>query len=134
VCDNIKNLHDPGAYRSRVEYEDQLLNSRSSIFLVVNGLGAVAVGLAPAVAAKLAITIVVVLINLLWVICVYQSFRFIRALSMRYRDLVPEDPIETLREETLGPRYWIRPTNILGIYIPVLVLVSWLLALYMLLV
>jgi hypothetical protein len=92
-------------FRTRWEYEDQLLNTRTNLFLVLNGLGAVAVQVATKSQAKITIAIIVLVANILWIICAIQSLRVIAALAKQYRASAPDDPVETLVQNTLGDRY-----------------------------
>lgn len=94
----------PQRFRSRWEYEDQLLNARTNIFLVLNGLGAVAVGLTSKIQGQITITCVVIVANLLWIICSIQSLRVIVALAKQYLNSGVNDPVEELVQNTLGPK------------------------------
>ena len=76
---------EPTRCRARREYEDSLLNSRSSLFLAVNGLGAIAVGLVDELAARVTIAVVVILLNGFWLLCGFQSWKVIKGLTIKYR-------------------------------------------------
>jgi hypothetical protein len=49
--------------RRRVEYEDQLLNSRTGIVLTLNGLMAIAASMSLPVAAQIVTATVIVIVN-----------------------------------------------------------------------
>ncbi len=120
---------EPVRCRARREYEDGLLNSRSNLFLVLNGLGAVALGLtSDHHSAQVAFCLAIIGMNTLWMVCGIQSWLVIRALTLKYFELVPDDSIDDLVYATLGKKkwqVWIRPTNIMALFLPVLLQMAW---------
>jgi hypothetical protein len=74
------------AVRRRVEYEDQLLNSLTSIVLMLNGLMAVATSLSLPGPARLVTATEMILINLLWIVCSLDAQHFIHSLTGRIHD------------------------------------------------
>jgi hypothetical protein len=127
---------EPVRCRSRREYEDGLLNSRSNLFLVVNGLGAVAFRMPSGTNAQLVISFATFAINLLWITCAVQSWWVIRAMTIEYCRLAKGDRIDQLVRDTLGDRWrlWLRPTNVMAIYLPALVEIGWFVVIVALLV
>lgn len=111
--------------RSRIEHEDNLLNNRASLFLVVNGLGAVAVGLTSDKQSDIVMVIVILIANVLWLIGSSQSANVLKNLTTTYMENA-NDPIDQLVRDSMKvwPR-WIRNTSILGIYIPLLISLGW---------
>lgn len=81
----------------RLKYEDQLLNSRTSIVLMLNGLGAVAAGLGLPIGGCLSIATVIMLIDILWIICARDALYFIGKLTKKLAEskFIPAD--ETFR-------------------------------------
>lgn len=114
--------------RGRIEHEDSLLGSRTNIFLVVNGLGAVAIGLdgAPPVVVALMLTAV----NILWLVCALQSRCAIRAVTILYFQKKSTGEISDPADDAIrGALRWV-PRNgyssdILGLWMPTLVLLGW---------
>jgi len=114
--------------RHRIEREDELLNARTGIFLVVNGLTAVAVGIDQRFASRLLVAIVSALINVLWLVCSLKSRQVLKALTVHLLKRFPEHPVERIVQTALGSSHCIRPTTILSIYLPGLVALGWLVA------
>jgi len=116
-------------FRARIEHEDNLLNSRVNVFLISNGLGATAVGLAGAPGAQLAIAGVMVIVCLLLYLCTLQTAMVICSLTTEYIDEA-QDPIDQRVRESLKwlPRQ-MRSTFILGVWVPAVVSAAWLVGL-----
>ena len=118
--------------RARIEHEDDLLNSRTNLFLVVNGLGAVAVDLTSDKPSDIVMVVVILLANLFWIIGSSQSVSVIRALTDEYIDGA-DDPIDrVVRKSMRSWPKWMKNTSILGIYIPFIVTIGWSIGLYLL--
>jgi hypothetical protein len=123
-----KQQIDPRIIRERIKDEDSLLNSRTNIFLVVNGIGFVAIGLDKFVALNsAALCLLMSLIDLIWFLCSRQSIKLLSALTKLLRFVDPEDSVEGLVQDLLGRRWkhWIRPTTILAVYLPILKILVW---------
>lgn len=121
-------------YRARIEFEDGLLNERVNVFLVLNGLGAGALGLSKEYTVQIMIAIVVIAVNLLLWLCTFQTVLVIRNLTSEYI-LSANDPIDDRVRQTMKrwPRK-IRPTYILGVWLPLVLLLGWLVGLILLIV
>ena len=76
--------------RKRIEYEDELFNSRTTIFLATNGLWAAAVGVSEAPYLQIGIGILGVLVSIMWVMCSWQSWKVIRALTRKRLKLIKD--------------------------------------------
>jgi ABC-type glucose/galactose transport system permease subunit len=115
--------------RKRVEYEDQLLNSRTGIVLTLNGLMAVAASLSLPVAARIVTATVIIIVNTLWIICSLDAQHYIHGLSARINEsgLAPID--EKIRKELQSGRFRIGSTRFMSLFIPALLLAGWLLGL-----
>lgn len=117
---------DRAEFRARIEYEDGLLSSRTNIFLVLNGLAAVAADTDAADAARFSLIATILVTNVLWLVCGIQTRTVIKALTRRY---VVEfnDPIDRIVRQVL--QWWppiAMPTDILGVYVPTIALLGWL--------
>jgi len=110
---------DAAYFRSRLDRENDLLNSRTNVVLVLNGLAAVTVGLDQA--PRTLITVMIILLNLLWVLCAQDAKRYIQRLL----EQVKNDPDEALRQRVLGTRR-LGTTNLIGFFVPVILLMGWL--------
>ena len=120
--------------RHRIEQEDELLNARTNIYLVMNGLAAVAVGIDPRFASRLLVCVVTCLVNILWFLCALKSRQVLKNVTRHLLSRFPDHPVEKIVQEALGDCHWIRPTTILAIYIPGLVTIGWIVAVVMILI
>ena len=119
--------HEAELLRERINREDGLLNSRTSIFLLLNGLAAVAVAdLATATNCCWLASLVAVVVNLLWFYCSRQCLKVLAAVTRCYLKVAKDDPVEELVQKVLGSHHFWRPNTILGVYLPGLAVVSWL--------
>ncbi len=117
-AEDIKEL------RSRQEYEDGLLNERTNIVLVFNGLMAAAASLGLHDPAAIAIAAVTLAIDVLWIPCSFQHGRYMKLLGGIIRDS-PHMPLsEKLRYEHQNKRL-IRPTVFMSKILPVLLTIGW---------
>jgi hypothetical protein len=117
--------------RKRIEYEDELFNSRTTIFLATNGLWAAAVGVSSALPLQVGIGVLGVLVSIMWVMCSWQSSNVIKALTKKRLGLLKgqtEDQAEYQVEKIVQDALWslrYRPTSILAKWLPVLFLSIW---------
>lgn len=118
--------------RARIEHEDNLLNNRTNLFLVVNSLGAIAVGLTTDKSSDIVMVVVILLANVFWIIGASQTTSVLKALTTEYINGA-NDPIDAVVRRSMRrwPR-WMRNTSILGRYIPHVVTIGWGIGLYML--
>jgi hypothetical protein len=118
-------IEDWNKCRTRIEYEDGLLNMRVNIFLVLNGLGAALFGLSKSTNIQITIAIIVILINVLLWLSTIQTSIVIRNLTREYLTNA-NDPIDMCVRNSIKwiPRY-LRPTYILGVWIPLILIISW---------
>jgi hypothetical protein len=116
--------------RDRIAREDDLINARTNIFLVLNGLGAVAVGLGSNPGAKYLISFVGVVINVLWIVVSIQCLVIVFRLTKKLIDMGnDEDPAEKIVQSTLGKTLVLRPNAVLNVYIPLILLGGWIVGL-----
>jgi hypothetical protein len=112
----------------RVQYEDDLLNSRASVVLILNGLMAIAVAAAQSlpVEARIAGAIFMVAINVFWIPSALRARLYIKVLIKLIRQS-PYIPIEDqVRFEALKMRRWNCPINFMCLWVPVLFIAGWL--------
>ena len=127
-----QKITDWNRCRARIKHEDHLLNNRTNLFLVVNGLGAVAIGLTQETPAAIMMTVVILLANIFWIIGCSQSVCVLKTLTSEYIQHA-DDPIDDLARKSMLPwPRWMRNTSILGRYIPILITLSWGITLYIL--
>jgi len=117
------DTRDLDRVRERIQIEDELLNSRTTIFLATNGLWAAAVGFGDELHIRMGIGILGALVSIMWVMCSWQSWKVIRRLTICY-EKTSTDPIQkVVRCELWSTRY--RPTNILAKWLPILFVSAW---------
>ncbi len=121
-------------FRRRTEYEDQLVISRTRLVLEINGLAGVIVALPLFSEARLAIAGVIVLLDVLWIVCAIDSAYFIGELIGRLKASLEETPpvvppSEAFRFQVQKGRLRIGTSRFVGIYMPVLLLIAWLVGL-----
>ncbi len=119
------SAEDVKVLRQRVEYEDQLFNSRTSIVLTLNGLMAIAAGLSLPGPARLATAIVIILINLLWIVCALDAQHFIHSLISIICDSSHAPIDERVRKEIQKDRLRIGSTRFMSLIVPILLLTGW---------
>ena len=118
-----KHNANPDRFRKRIEIEDELLNSRTTIFLATNGLWAAAVGISDDPHLRLGIGTLGILVSTMWLMCAWQSWRVIRALTIQHL-VHSHDEVD----EVVGEALWshrCRLTNILAQWLPGLFLAAW---------
>jgi hypothetical protein len=111
----------------RVQYEDNLLNSRTSVVIILNGLMAIAVGAAPylPVEARIAGAILMLTINVFWIPSALRARRYIKVLIKLIRES-PHMPIEEeVRFKVLKMRRWNCPINFMCLWVPVFFTAGW---------
>lgn len=111
--------YEKGPYRSRREWEDTLLHARTGIFLILNALAVNVKSPSPE------FLVAMVVLNGFWVLSSVQSWKGIRALTIKSAD----DPGQiTLNKELgIGPLHKaFRPTTIISLWLPILIYVGWL--------
>jgi hypothetical protein len=117
-------------YRARIEKEDALLNTRTGIFLTINGLWVAAILINTNSDARLIVATVGTLVSFYWLECSTKSWKVISNLTEAYRGDYPDDRIEKIVQDALGkPDDWRRPTNILANILPVVSFSAWLIGL-----
>ncbi len=126
--DNI----DPVRCRARIEHEDGLLNQRTGLFLTANGPGSVAVGLIPSAAADLVLVLVVIIANILWLLAGVQTVCALRGLTTIYIAKANDRVDGIVRNSLAWAPRWLNVSNILGLHIPLIVTVGWIVGLAML--
>ena len=123
------SAEDVTALRRRVEYEDQLLNSRTSVVLTLNGLIAVAASLSLPGYARLVTVLIIIIINLLWIVCSLDAQHFIHSLSAKIHESGQAPIDEKYRKEVQKSRFRIGSTLFMSLIVPILLLGGWILGL-----
>jgi hypothetical protein len=132
MSNDLPPITDWGKFRDQIEYQDNLLNERVNFLLVFNGLGAAAFSFFNDQLGRAFIMLAVIMINILLTFCTIQTAFLIKNLTTEYR-CNAHDPIDMRVRSNLG---WLpgicRPTPILGIYLPVAIIVAWVIGLVVL--
>jgi hypothetical protein len=120
--------NDVRALLKRRQYEDQLLNSRTGIVLLLNGLTGVAANLSLPSQARLVIAVAVIAIDFFWLLCALDTQRYIKRLTddIKKSGMAPLD--EQIRLNLFQNRRRIGPTTFMSIVAPTLLLAVWVIA------
>ena len=116
---------DQDRLRRRIEIEDPLLNSRTTIFLATNGLWLAAIRVGELDDLKTSITLVGIFLSVVWFICGRQSRNVIAALTKEYCSEFPDDPVEIIVRNALWRPGWKSPTDMFGWELPLVFIVVW---------
>jgi hypothetical protein len=112
-------------FRSRVEYEGQLLNDRTTIVLELNGLAALAVSFGLAPVAKSILIALIVVIDALWIVCAIDAGWLVRQLTDRLADSAATPIDEQFRLRVQKGRIRIGSTKFMSLVVPSLLLLGW---------
>jgi hypothetical protein len=102
-----------------------LLYTRFNLVLVLNGFVAVAVGFNQSIYSKILLASVMVVINVLGAIAIWKTELVIAALSERFSNDHPHDPVNNIVNEQLGKPGWLRPNQILCRIFPIVLTLGW---------
>ena len=112
--------------RKRVEKEDTLFNSRSTIFLAINGIWLSAAGISSNSSIfQIILPASGIIISIFWYICSRQSISIIAGLNEKYLELEPDDELEDYINNRLSSNFSLRPTEIIGKWLPIIFMVVW---------
>ena len=112
-------------FRKRIMREDDLLNSRTTLFLVTSGLLLTAVGLSTNPFIGLLLTVLGILVTIAWSICSWQNWKVIKHLTIEYRECHKENYIENIVHGAMFKPGWKRPTDLIAKPLPYVFLVTW---------
>jgi len=121
------------ALRRRIEYEDGLLNTRTTIFIATNGLLLAAIGLGATGVLSYAISGLGLFVSVMWFLCGRRSLNILRKLTKEYlgqgrSDVEDGDTlakIEKIVQDALGSHGWRRPTALIARGLPIVFLAGW---------
>jgi hypothetical protein len=117
--------------RNRAKYEDGLLNARTSIVLVFNGLMAAAANIAstgPSTApAVFGVAGFAFFFNALWLPCALQHGSYMRCLSRIIQDSENKPIDEKIRIDNQRKRWPYGPTVFMTFIMPILLTFGWIL-------
>jgi hypothetical protein len=120
---------DAQRFRKRIEYEDALLNTRTSIVLTINGFAGVAASLSLPAFIRLVVAGIIILIDVWWITRALEASRFISRLSGRLRESPNTAPAdEIFRWEVVDRPKRIGTTKFVAVVIPLVLVVGWVLA------
>ena len=115
---------DIGKLRDRAMYEDNLLNSRTNIVLVLNGLLAAAANIALSDSGGIAVGGFALLFNVLWMPCAFQHGSYMRLLSKIVNTSQHAPVDEQVRKKHQRWRLY-GPTGFMTLIMPILLAVAW---------
>lgn len=124
-------------FRDRIVYEDQMLNQRTGIVLTINGLVAIANVIDLNNDTPILLPIAIFIINVFWLLCAIEAWRFIARLSQILRNDQENVPVD-VREHIAFTKNWLRfklgqcslslrlgPTKTLGLIVPLVLSLAW---------
>jgi len=112
-------------FRERIVREDDLLDSRTTLFLVTNGLLLTAIGLSKDNPIQILISVLGCIVTSGWILTSFQTWRVIRNLTRDYLKQYKRKYIEKIVRESMFKPGWRRPSNIIAIIIPIVFLITW---------
>ena len=116
---------DKSETRRRIEVEDSLLISRTTIFLATNGLLFAAIGIGDYGPLRFGMALIGAIVSVVWFISGRQSRNVIKALTKTYLNAEPDDPIDGIVRKALWKPGWRSPTDVLGWELPLLFILAW---------
>ena len=128
----MDDLHDIRKFYKRTEkriiFESDVMKLRSNRFLIINGLGAAAVGMSVGKLWIMAVVVMIALVltNFLWLAIAFQSWKLISSLRKGDLDAIPESTVDNSGIYRKIRESWgLRPMNLMCLFIPVLVQAGW---------
>lgn len=126
--------HEPGdPLRQRIEREEGLLASRTHAFLLLNGIGLVALSLSTDFASSVIMIVAFLVGDALWLCSSLQSRTGLLALQARRADTGGDAADVVVRGALSGWPERFRACDIQGLYLPSLVVLGWIAGLTLLL-
>ncbi len=119
------DLPTANEFRHRIMREDDLLNTRTTVFLITNGLLLTAVGISSDFIIRLIVSILGTIITICWIICSWQNWKVIKYLTIEYRNKYRNNYIENIVQSAMFKPGWRRPTNIIAKLLPNSFLLTW---------
>ena len=114
--------------RRRIEYEDGMLNTRTTIFLVATTVWLPAAGIGALAAVQSYIVSAGLVLSVVWAICGFHSWRVIAALTVIYIDECSGDEVDKEVRKRLPSRKayrFLSPTNLLALLLPGFFVICW---------
>ncbi len=112
-----------------MEYEDQLLNSRTAIVLTLNGLMAVAASFSLPAAVRILTAIIIIIVDALWIVCSLDAQHYINTLTKKIHESGMPPIDEVVRRDAQQYRLRLSSTRFMSLVIPSLLLAGWVLSL-----
>jgi hypothetical protein len=113
-------------FRERITREDDLFNTRTTVFLITNGLLLTSVGLSSLNGhIQLIISILGLIISIAWLICSLQTWKVIKNLNIEYIKHCKENYIEDIVQRAMFKSGWKRPTELIAKPLPVTFIIAW---------
>jgi len=120
-----RDIPEASEFRQRIMREDDLFNTRTTVFLITNGLLMTAVGISDDFAIRLLISILGTIVTISWMIFSWQNWNVIRQLTIEYRKHHSENYIESIVQKALFKPGWKRPTDLIAKPLPIMFLITW---------
>jgi hypothetical protein len=117
------------AFRKRMIREEDLLHSRSSVFLITSGLLLTAFSISDYTTIRFIISFLGIIMTIFWALCSWQNWRVIKMLTTEYLRQNHDDEIENMVRKVTPKPGWRRPTDLIAKVIPMTFLLTWIILL-----
>ena len=107
--------------RGRWDAEDNLLMSRTGVFLTANSIFCAASQLQQDLAFKIGVTVLSLIISFLWLATSWHSFNVIAYLYRTTKDYTPEGIQHIFRIKPVV----MRPNTVFGKLLPIVIILAW---------
>lgn len=124
----VTDAKDRDEVLDRIRHEDQLVNTRSSLVLAMNGLAAIAMVLPNGdPIMKVVVGFVTLVVDVLWLRCACSAHRFIFELWQLIHRSQVTTPSERLRDAVRkNQKLGIDSTIMFCVFLPLLLIFGWL--------
>jgi hypothetical protein len=114
--------------QSRIDAEDSLLHSRTTIFLLTNGLLLATLGIETYGLFRLMFCFLGILVTIVWILVGWQCWRKICELHREHGKSFPDAIEVEISQRAAQVHSLIRITPLLGRWLPLIFLIAWILS------
>ena len=128
---DLSKKESPSAktFRKRIMREDDMLQSRTSVFLITNGLLLATFGISDDTLIRSIISLLGIIVTVSWALTSWQNWRVIKDLTIDYRMKHNRNYIENIVQNAMFKPGWRRPTDLIAKLLPFTFLTTWLILL-----
>lgn len=114
--------------QNRINAEDSLLHSRTTIFLLTNGLLLATLGIESYGRFRLVFCILGILVSVVWTLVGWQSWRIIREFHIEREERFPDAIEVQVSKKALPKHSLIRITDLLSRCLPWIFIIIWIIS------